>query len=117
MKRMEWKKGEVEELIYGHDSKVRGALLKVGQKGKVSYIKQPLQRIVPLEVQKECIMNCKNDVKEVNDNDNVNVVTSDLNNEANIINNINLKFSGVSNNYFMNTERNRHQSKRFEVKS
>ena len=89
MKRMEWKKGKVEELIYGHDSKIRGALLKVSQGGKVSHIKRPLQRIVPLEVQSECIMNSQNDVTEVTTNDNVNVVTSDLNNDANI-NNINL---------------------------
>ena len=120
MKRMEWKKGKVEELIYGDDKKVRGALLKVSQRGKVSYIKRPLQRNVPLEVQKECIMNCKNDVKEVNDNDNevneVNVVTTDLNNDANIINNINVDFGGDSNNSFMNTKRSRRPPKRFEVK-
>ena len=103
MKRMEWKKGKVEELICGHDSKIRGALLKVSQGGKVSYIKRPLQRIVPLEVQRECIMNSQNDVTEVTTNDNVNVVKSDLNNDANI-NNINLEFSGDSNNYFYEYE-------------
>ena len=49
-KRNFWKKGRVEKLIYGKDEKVRGALLRTPNG---SYIKRPVQRIVPLEVQRE----------------------------------------------------------------
>ena len=42
-----------EKLIVGKDGEVRGALLKVINNGKVSYINRPVQKIVPLEVRKE----------------------------------------------------------------
>ena len=47
------KKGKVEKLIKGRDGKVRGALLKVTQGGKTVFLHRPLQRLIPLEVQKE----------------------------------------------------------------
>ena len=54
LKRNFWKKGYVEKLICGEDKKVRGAVLKVvNKKGDIGWIKRPIQRIVPLEVQKE----------------------------------------------------------------
>ena len=52
-KRNEWKKGKVEQLIFGNDGHVRGALLKVSHRGNVSHIQRPIQKIIPLEVQKE----------------------------------------------------------------
>lgn len=60
LKRNVWKKGRVEKLIIGKDGKARGAVLRVYNDGKIGYLKRPLQRIVPLEVQREKI-----DVDEV----------------------------------------------------
>ena len=60
LKRNVWKKGRVEKLIIGKDGKARGAVLRVYNDGKIVYLKRPLQRIVPLEVQREKI-----DVDEV----------------------------------------------------
>ena len=61
-------------------------------------------------------MNCKN-VKEVNDNEKeVNVVTTDLDDDANLMNNIHVDFGDDSNNSIMNTKQNRYPPKRFEVK-
>ena len=52
-----------------------------------------------------------------NDNDkDAKVVTTDLDNDANLISNINVDFGGDSNNSIMNTKRNRYPPKRFEVK-
>ena len=51
-KRNLWKKGKVEKLIYGNDGKVRGAMLKIVNAGKASYIQRPVQKLIPLEVQK-----------------------------------------------------------------
>ena len=53
LKRNVWKKGKVEKLVEGKDGKIRGALLKVCHGGHTTYIHRPLQRIVPLEVQKD----------------------------------------------------------------
>ena len=53
LKRNQWKKGKVEELISGKDGQVRGAMLKVSHEGKVSFIQRPLQHIIPLEVQRD----------------------------------------------------------------
>ena len=52
LKRNLWKQGVVEELIISNDKKVRGAILKTCINGHVSFIKRPLQRLVPLEVVK-----------------------------------------------------------------
>ena len=53
MKRNVWRKGKVENLIEGKDGEVRGALLKVMNAGKVSFIRRPLQKLIPFEVQRE----------------------------------------------------------------
>ncbi|XP_065658112.1 uncharacterized protein LOC136082626 [Hydra vulgaris] len=52
LKRNLWKQGVVEELIISNDKRVRGAILKTCINGHVSFIKRPLQRLVPLEVVK-----------------------------------------------------------------
>ena len=50
--RSRWRKGRINELIKGHDGKVRGVILKVVQPKtkKIGLIKRPLQLIVPLEI-------------------------------------------------------------------
>ena len=53
-KRNFWKRGRIETLIYGSDGKVRGALLKTTN----GFIKRPIQKIIPLEVQKEQLKHC-----------------------------------------------------------
>ena len=53
MKRNFWKKGRVEKLLHGKDNLVRGALLKVCHRSKVSSEKYPRQRSIPLEVLRE----------------------------------------------------------------
>ena len=52
-KRNCWKKGKVDQLIRGEDGQVRGAVLKVNTSGHASYIRRPVQKLIPLEVQKE----------------------------------------------------------------
>ena len=52
-KRNVWKRGRIENLIQGSDGKVRGALLKTTN----DFIKRPIQKIIPLEVQKEQLSN------------------------------------------------------------
>ena len=66
-KRNERKKGKVEQLIFGNDGHVRGALLKVSHRGNVSHIQRPIQKIIPLEVQKE--QNVQVPVSDCNRND------------------------------------------------
>ena len=52
-KRNVWKKGRVDELVRGADGKVRGAVLKVNSPtGKSSTIRRPVQKLIPLEVQR-----------------------------------------------------------------
>ena len=41
----------VEELIVGRDKEVGGAKVKVARKGKPVYLKRPIQKLYPLEVQ------------------------------------------------------------------
>ena len=50
-KRGNWKVAIVEELIVGRDKEVRGAKVKVTGKGKPVYLKRPIQKLYPLEVQ------------------------------------------------------------------
>ena len=52
-KRNCWKKGKVEQLISGEDGHVRGAVLKVNTSGRNSFIRRPVQKIIPLEVQRQ----------------------------------------------------------------
>ena len=49
-KRNPWKKGKVDQLIHGEDGHVRGAVLKVNTSGRASYIRRPVQKLIPLEV-------------------------------------------------------------------
>ena len=52
-KRKVWKKGRVEQLVRGSDGKVRGAVLKVkSPAGNLSTIRRPVQKLIPLEVQR-----------------------------------------------------------------
>ena len=48
-----WKQGVIHELIIGDDGHIRGAVLRIYVKGRISCIKRPVQRLVPLEVNKE----------------------------------------------------------------
>ena len=76
------RKGKVEQLIFGNDGHVRGALLKASYRGNVSHIQRPIQKIIPLEVRKEHNVqvpasNCKrngiptDNIHIVNDNGNI----------------------------------------------
>ena len=52
-KRKVWKKGRVEQLVRGNNGKVRGAVLKVkSPTGNLSTIRRPVQKLIPLEVQR-----------------------------------------------------------------
>ena len=58
----------MEKFLYGKDNLVRGALLKVCQRDKISYLQRPLQRLIPLEVQKESLQKPANlDISNVQD--------------------------------------------------
>ena len=50
-KRGNWKVAIVEELIVGRDKEIRGAKVKVAGKGRPVYLKRPIQKLYPLEVQ------------------------------------------------------------------
>ena len=45
-----WRMGVVHELINGVDKKARGAVVRIADKGKSSYLRRPLQRLFPLEI-------------------------------------------------------------------
>ena len=49
-RRVKWEKGRVDELIYGRDGVVRGAMLETITNGEKIIIRRSLQRLVPLEV-------------------------------------------------------------------
>ena len=69
LNRNNWRKGKVEKLIYGNDNKCRGALLKVcDAEGKTTYIQRPIQRIIPLKVQKELVSDNSDSVTNINSN-------------------------------------------------
>lgn len=42
--------GVVHELIKGVDKETRGAVVRIADKGKSSYLRRPLQRLFPLEI-------------------------------------------------------------------
>ena len=50
--RLSWRKGRVIKLLIGNDKRIRGAELRVYQKGieKTTNIRRPLQHLVPLEI-------------------------------------------------------------------
>ena len=50
-KRGKWKLAVVGELIVGKDQRVGGAKVRVVGKGKPIYVKRPLQKLYPLEIQ------------------------------------------------------------------
>ena len=50
-KRGNWKLAKVEELIIGKDKEVRGAKVRVAGKGRPVYLKRPVQKLYPLEIQ------------------------------------------------------------------
>jgi hypothetical protein len=50
-KRGSWKLARVEELIVGKDKEVRGAKVRVAGKGRPVYLKRPVQKLYPLEIQ------------------------------------------------------------------
>ena len=52
MPRNKWKRGVIVKLIHGNDNLVRGALLKTIVSGKASFITRPVQRLIPLEIQR-----------------------------------------------------------------
>jgi len=43
--RTKWRMGVVHELINGVDKKTRGAVVRIVDKGKSSYLRRPLQRL------------------------------------------------------------------------
>ena len=50
-KRVNWKVAMVERLIVGRDKNIRGAKVKVAGKGKPVYLKRPMRKLYPQEVQ------------------------------------------------------------------
>ena len=48
--RTKWRMGVVHEMIKGVDKKTRGAVVRIADKGKRSYLRRPLQRLFPLEI-------------------------------------------------------------------
>ena len=48
--RTKWRMGVVHELIKGVDKETRGAVVRIADKGKSSYLQRPLQRLFPLEI-------------------------------------------------------------------
>ena len=51
LSRSKWKTGVVEELIVGEDQEVRGVKVRtLTNKGTITYLKRPVQKIYPLEV-------------------------------------------------------------------
>ena len=45
-----WRLGRVKELVQGSDGQVKGAAIKLGDKGKRSnIIRRPIQKLFPLE--------------------------------------------------------------------
>ena len=85
-KRNEWKKGKVVKLLEGNDGNVRGAMLKVCNRGVVSYLLRPIQKIIPLEVQREVkdddVNTCNYDQREDKDDDVLLDDTSSVNNNV-----------------------------------
>jgi len=53
LKRNQWKKGVVHQLLNGNDNLPRGAILRTMTNNKLIYIKRPFQRLVPLELLSE----------------------------------------------------------------
>ena len=53
--RAQWRMGVVCELIKGADKKTRGAVVRTVDKERVSFLRRPLQRLFPLEVQDELV--------------------------------------------------------------
>ena len=45
--------GVIHELIIGDDGHIRGAVLRIYIKGRISCMKRPVQRLVPLEFNKD----------------------------------------------------------------
>ena len=84
-----WSKGKVEKLIVGKDGEVRGALLKVINNDKVSYINRPVQKIVPLEVRKE-------EYEEINSNEIDNCIINKSDSIKNVESTINLPVSNAN---------------------
>ena len=48
-----WRTGVVHELIKGTDDKTRGAVIRVADKGKTSFLRRPVQRLFPFEIRDE----------------------------------------------------------------
>ena len=48
--RKKWRMEVVHELIKGVDEKTRGAVVRIADKGKSSYLRRPLQRLFPFEI-------------------------------------------------------------------
>ena len=53
--RAQWRMEVVCELIKGADKKTRGAVVRTVDKERVSFLRRPLQRLFPLEVQDELL--------------------------------------------------------------
>ena len=62
--RNKWRRRVIIELIAGEDKLVRGTLLKTYINGINSYIKRPIQKLIPLEVKQEDTDKDGNDDKE-----------------------------------------------------
>ena len=48
-----WRTGVVHELIKRTDDKTRGAVIRVADKGKTSFLRRPVQRLFPFEIRDE----------------------------------------------------------------
>ena len=54
-----WRTGVVHELIKGTDTKTRGAVVRVVNKGGISSLRRPVQRLFPLEIHDDLNTRCE----------------------------------------------------------
>jgi len=63
--RAKWRMGVVHELINGVDKKSRGAVVRIADKGKISFLRRPLQRLFPLEILDEVVEESESQPEEL----------------------------------------------------
>ena len=60
-----WRMGVVHELIKGVDKKTRGAVMRIADKGNISFLRRPLQRLFPLEILDEVVEESESQPEEL----------------------------------------------------
>ena len=63
--RAKWRMGVVHELIKGVKKKMRGAVVCIADKGKISFLRRPLQRLFPLEILGEVVEESESQPEEL----------------------------------------------------